>query len=72
MPSDAEQFQTIKTQTLALLAEITAAPKPSYNIDGQQVSWGDYLSRLQDTVAWCDEKLAGYEPFEERSQGYSP
>lgn len=72
MPSEAEQLQTIKSQTLALLAELTATPKPSYSIDGQEVSWGDYLSRLQATVAWCDEKLASHEPFEERSQGFSP
>lgn len=72
MPSDVEQIQTVKSQTLALLAEVTAAPKPSYSIDGQQVSWGDYLSQLQATIGWCDAKLTGYEPFEERSQGYSP
>ena len=69
MPTDAEQLQTIKTQTLALIAELTANPKPSYTIDGQRVSWGDYLARLQDTVDWCGRKLAGEEPFEIRSQG---
>lgn len=69
MPSDVEQLQTIKSQTLANLAEITARPKPTYDIDGQSVSWNDYLAQLQRTVEWCDRKLAGYEPFEVTSRG---
>ena len=72
MPSDLEQLQTIKTRTLAQLSELRAAPKPTYSIDGQQVSWQSYIESLQRTVDWCDEKLAGEEPFEIRSQGYTP
>lgn len=64
MPSDAEQLATIKSQTLALIATITAEPKPSYEVDGQRVEWTDYLARLQATVAWCDAQLAAAEPFE--------
>jgi hypothetical protein len=69
MPSDLEQVQTIKSQTLAIIAELTANPKPTYYIDGQSVSWNDYLRNLQATVDWCERKLAGQEPFEIRSQG---
>ena len=69
MPTDTERIQTIKSQTLAVIAELTAEPKPSYTIDGQSVSWNDYLARLQATVDWCERKLAGQEPFEIRSQG---
>jgi hypothetical protein len=71
MSTDAEQVATIKSQTLALMAEITAQPKPTYQIDGQLVAWGDYLTQLQRTIDWCNEKLAGELPFEVRSQGYS-
>ncbi len=71
MASDAEQIATIKTQTLARMAEITAQPKPSYNIDGQMIAWGDYLRELQRAVDWCNEKLAGETPFEIRSRGYT-
>ena len=35
MPTDIEQITTIKSQTLARMAEITAGPKPTYQIDGQ-------------------------------------
>ena len=69
MPSDLEQIRTIKSQTLAVIAELTANPKPTYYVDGQTVSWNDYLARLQATVDWCERKLAGEEPFEIRSQG---
>ena len=71
MATDAEQIATIKTQTLANIVAITANPKPNYNIDGQSISWGDYLKQLQDTVAWCDTQLNAAEPFEEKSYGYT-
>jgi hypothetical protein len=68
MPSDYEQIQSIKSQTLAVIADITAAPKPTYEIDGQSVSWNAYLRRLQLIVDWCDDKLAAYQPFEHQSR----
>jgi len=55
-------YSTIKTQTLAMIAEITANPKPSYNIDGQSVQWTDYLKQLQAIVEWCDQQMARSEP----------
>jgi len=69
MASDLEQLQAIRSQTLALIAEMTADPKPSYALDGQSISWGDYLAKLRVTVDWCERKLAGEEPFEIRSRG---
>lgn len=69
MPTDAQQIAAIKSQTLAVLAEVTANPKPTYYLDGQTVAWNEYLVRLRDTVDWCDRKLAGEDPFEFRSQG---
>jgi hypothetical protein len=69
MPSDIEQIELIKTQTLARIAEITAEPKPTYQIDGQQVDWADYLIRLQKTVEWCNAQLAAHGPIEVQSRG---
>ena len=66
--TDLEQIALIKSQTLARIAEITAQPKPSYAIEGQNVAWSDYLGRLQKTVDWCDARLAAAAPFEIRSQ----
>ena len=68
MPADLEQIQTIKSQALASIAEITANPKPSYTIDGQSVSWNAYLRHLRQTVDWCQRKLAAEQPVEVRSQ----
>jgi hypothetical protein len=69
MPSDAEQIATIRSQTLANIATITASPKPSYTIDGQTVSWSEYLAQLQQVVAWCDQQAGAQEPFELHTQG---
>jgi hypothetical protein len=71
MPTSAEQIATIKAQTLALIAQITADPKPSYWIDGQRVLWAEYLQQLRATVAWCDQQTAAEVPCEVQSQGFS-
>jgi hypothetical protein len=67
--SDATTISTIKSQTLAIIADITANPKPSYSIDGQSISWGEYLAQLQGTVDWCNKQAATEEPFELISRG---
>ena len=61
-------IDTIRIQTFALIAEITAQPKPTYTIDGQSVAWADYLERLQKTVDWYDRQIADAEPVEIVSQ----
>jgi len=70
--SDLEQLHTIKSRTLAQLAELRESPKPTYSLDGQQVSWQSYAESLQQTIDWCNEQLAGEEPFEIHSQGFTP
>ncbi|MBN2581414.1 MAG: hypothetical protein JXB10_20705 [Pirellulales bacterium] len=69
MPSDREQIVLIKTQTLTRIAEITENPKPTYQIDGQLVVWGDYLNQLRGTVEWCNAQLAAETPIEVQSRG---
>ena len=71
MPSDAEQLATIKSQILATLVTITAGPKPSYNIDGQQVSWTAYHKMLIDEIAAIDALIAAGTPAEVRSYGFA-
>ena len=67
-----DPLKTIRSQTLARIAEITAEPKPSYTIDGQSVSWNDYLKTLRETVSWCDRMLNAENPGCEISQGVCP
>lgn len=71
MATDAEQIATIKSQTLAILAEITVSPKPSYNIDGQAVSWTEYRESLQRTIDWCNQQAISEEPFEIHTQAFT-
>lgn len=35
-----------KLNITALMESITASPKPSYSVDGESVSWSEYLSML--------------------------
>ncbi len=69
MATEAEQIASIRSLTLTQLEQLRTNPKPTYSIDGQQVSWTAYIESLQRTVDWCDAKLADYEPFEVQSQG---
>lgn len=69
MATETQQILSIRSQTLAQLEDLRANPKPSYSLEGQEVSWQEYAESLQRTVDWCDQKLAGYQPFECRSQG---
>ncbi len=62
------QLRTIRSQTLAIIEEITKSPKPTYAIDGQSVSWETYLKQLQSTVSWCNTQLASESPCEIRTQ----
>lgn len=71
MPNDRKQIETIRSLALTQLVDLRAAPKPTYTIDGQSVSWESYVRSLEATVDWCDEKLIGLDPFEVRSQGYT-
>lgn len=69
--SNATTIATIKSQTLAVIAEITAQPKPTYQIDGQMIAWAGYLAQLQETVDWCNAQLAAETPIEVQSRGYT-
>jgi hypothetical protein len=71
MATDLEQLETIRSQALATIAEITANPKPSYTIDGQTVSWNSHLQQLRQTVDWCNRHVAAAQPIEIRSQAGS-
>ncbi|MEN1679480.1 MAG: hypothetical protein AAGJ46_07785 [Planctomycetota bacterium] len=69
MPTDYDRFQTIRSQTLQRIEEITASPKPTYQVGDQRVNWQEYVDSLRQTVAWCDCHLADGSPFEVHSRG---
>ena len=70
--SNADQITTIKDNTLAQIALVSAEKKPSYSEDGQTFHWQEYIEHLQRRVDWCNQQLAAEEPFEFPTQGYTP
>lgn len=62
-------LQAIRENILARIAEITASPKPNYNVDGQQVSWQSYLDSLFDKLETINQQINASEPYEEVSRG---
>jgi hypothetical protein len=66
MATDAEQIATIRSSLLAALATESANPKPSYNIDGQQVDWNGYRNAiLQQIMTLNNLQAAAVGAFEE-------
>lgn len=62
-------YETIKTQTLAIIEDITLNPKPTYRIDGQTFEHAEYLATLTATIDWVDRKLAELDSVEVRTRG---
>jgi hypothetical protein len=71
MATNSDIIQTIKSQTLTLIQDLTENPKPSYAIEGRTVSWGEYLLQLHQTIAWCDRQLNSEQPFEIQTQAWT-
>ncbi len=63
MATDAENLVAIRSNILQRLADITAQPKPSYDIDGQDVKWNEYQKMLFDQLTATDSAIASGGPF---------
>ena len=71
--SDLTSLQTIKTQLLARIAEITAAPKPSYKTaTGQSVDWAGYMRELTKQLKEVNALLIAEDPTYVETQGVTP
>lgn len=60
------------TNLAAQIKDLTVNPKPSYSINGQAVSWGEYLAMLTDQLdkmLVIQQKIQG--PFIIQSRGGS-
>lgn len=56
---------------IALIGSVTQKPKPTYEIDGQKVEWGDYLGQLRQQLASTLQLIIDLSgPYEVESQGY--
>lgn len=66
-----ENLKQIRDNITALIGSITQQPKPTYDIDGQKVAWGEYLDQLRKQLAYTLQLIIDTEgPFEVESQGY--
>ena len=70
--SNQQQLEAIKANTLAQMAAVSAERKPTYSENGQSFAWTEYLEHLQRRVDWCNQQLAGEDPIEISTQGYTP
>lgn len=52
-----ENLTTARAQVAEILVEITADPKPTYSVDGQNVSWESYFSMLTDKLEVLDRAI---------------
>mgnify|MGYP001035193306 FL=1 len=68
---DREKLRKIRSQVLTLIEEVTARPRPAYELDGQRIAWDQYLAELRAMLDWCDRKLAAMEPWESHTQAYT-
>jgi len=60
---------TSRANIAANIAAVTASPKPSYSVQGQSVSWGEYLAQLQDAFDKVNATIARLQgPYEVRSE----
>lgn len=53
-----ENLITARDNFAANLASISASHKPTYSINGQSISWVDYMRFLQEQIALLDDAIA--------------
>ncbi len=75
MSAYTDKLTALRDATLERLAELRTAHKPSYNVNGQTVSWTEYGRMLREDLTTYNDLLkeasASEEPFEIHSQGIS-
>lgn len=65
-----QNLLTARDQIDAIIASITASPKPSYSVDGKSVSWESYLAMLLDKKETLERAIMMADgPYEARSRG---
>lgn len=70
MATAAENLNTAYTQLCQHLADVTADPRPEYQLNGQSVSWVAYTSFIIDKLKTLEEARQRAEsPFWSLSKG---
>ena len=69
MASDAENIATTISNLLSALATESANPKPSYQVNGQNVDWNGYRTSLLQQIKDLKELQQLTDPWEVTIQG---
>lgn len=70
MATNAENLATARTNFITKLAAISADPKPSYNVNGQQFAWTEFYTFLTQQIAQIDNLIAAEDgPYEVQVEG---
>lgn len=71
--SDDETIDDLKEtrdNILELMKAVTSKPKPTYNIDGQNVEWKEYMEMLTEQFKNINSLIVTLDPFEEEVVWY--
>lgn len=58
-----EQIQAAQVEILTKMLEVAANPRPSYSIEGQSVSHGEFLKMLLESLKTMQELLQMFDPY---------
>lgn len=58
-----ENLTTSRDNIAARIAEITAENKPSYSINGQAVSWAEYMDALVKQLEYLNKLINAQSPY---------
>lgn len=66
-----ELLKEARDNVIVLIGQLTAQPKPNYDIDGQRIDWADYLDMLMKRRNDLNQDIIDLEgPYEIETQGY--
>lgn len=76
MPLTDEQLttklQNTRDELVQRRLDVISKPRPTYNIDGQEVKWSEYLKQLDASIASINKELVQDSgPYEEVTVAYS-
>lgn len=57
MPTYKENLETIRSQIVDQIADMTENPKPSYGVGGQSVSWGEHMNNLMNALEQLEVRI---------------
>lgn len=73
--TDAQEIEATRETLQNLLVvrrDLLATPKPTYNIDGQEFKWNEYLDVINKSIKQLREDLRSAQgPFEEETVSYT-